>query len=200
MNIILLSGGSGQRLWPLSNEIRSKQFIKIFHTEDGGLESMVQRVYRQIREADPEAKITIATSKAQISSIHNQLGENVGISMEPCRRDTFPAIALAVAYLQDVQGVTGEEPVIVCPVDPYVEKDYFEALQRLEERAAQSAAHLVLMGMNRRIPAKNMAISFRKQRKISARWKCLRRNRTRSRQRNISDRERCGTAECLPSA
>ena len=80
MNIILLSGGSGQRLWPLSNEIRSKQFIKIFHTEDGGLESMVQRVYRQIREADPEAKITIATSKAQISSIHNQLGENVGIS------------------------------------------------------------------------------------------------------------------------
>ena len=118
MNIILLSGGSGQRLWPLSNGIRSKQFIKIFHTEDGGLESMVQRVYRQIREADPEAKITIATSKAQISSIHNQLGENVGISMEPCRRDTFPAIALAVAYLQDVQGVTGEEPVIVCPVDP----------------------------------------------------------------------------------
>ena len=55
MNIILLSGGSGQRLWPLSNGIRSKQFIKIFHTEDGGLESMVQRVYRQIREADPEA-------------------------------------------------------------------------------------------------------------------------------------------------
>ena len=153
MNIILLSGGSGQRLWPLSNGIRSKQFIKIFHTEDGGLESMVQRVYRQIREADPEAKITIATSKAQISSIHNQLGENVGISMEPCRRDTFPAIALAVAYLQDVQGVTGEEPVIVCPVDPYVEKDYFEALQRLEERAAQSAAHLVLMGMEPTYPS-----------------------------------------------
>ena len=86
MNIILLSGGSGQRLWPLSNEIRSKQFIKIFHTEDSGLESMVQRVYRHIREADPEAKITIATSKTQISCIHNQLGENVGISMEPCRR------------------------------------------------------------------------------------------------------------------
>ena len=197
MNIILLSGGSGQRLWPLSNEIRSKQFIKIFHTEDGGLESMVQRVYRQIREADPEAKITIATSKAQISSIHNQLGENVGISMEPCRRDTFPAIALAVAYLQDVQGVTGEEPVIVCPVDPYVEKDYFEALRRLEERAAQSAAHLVLMGMEPTYPSEKYGYIIPK---TSARWKCLRRNRTRSRQRNISDRERCGTAECLPSA
>ena len=56
MNIILLSGGSGKRLWPLSNDIRSKQFIKIFKKEDGTYESMVQRVYRQIREADPEAK------------------------------------------------------------------------------------------------------------------------------------------------
>ena len=35
MNIILLSGGSGKRLWPLSNDIRSKQFIKIFKTDDG---------------------------------------------------------------------------------------------------------------------------------------------------------------------
>ena len=153
MNIILLSGGSGQRLWPLSNEIRSKQFIKIFHTENGGLESMVQRVYRQIREADPAAKVTIATSKAQISSIHNQLGEDVGISMEPCRRDTFPAIALAAAYLKDVQGVKEEEPVIVCPVDPYVEKDYFEALQKLEDRAAHSTSHLVLMGMEPTYPS-----------------------------------------------
>ena len=48
MNLVLLSGGSGQRLWPLSNDIRSKQFIKIFHREDGELESMIQRVYRQI--------------------------------------------------------------------------------------------------------------------------------------------------------
>lgn len=153
MNIILLSGGSGQRLWPLSNGIRSKQFIKIFHTENDGLESMVQRVYRQIREVDPEAKITIATSKAQISSIHNQLGENVGISMEPCRRDTFPAIALAAAYLKDIQGVDEEEPVIVCPVDPYVEKDYFEALQKLEDRAAHGDANLVLMGMEPTYPS-----------------------------------------------
>ena len=101
MNIVLLSGGSGQRLWPLSNEIRSKQFIKIFHGEDGTLESMVQRVYRQIRSIDPDANVTIATSKSQVSAIHNQLGDEVGISVEPCRRDTFPAIALAAAYLND---------------------------------------------------------------------------------------------------
>ena len=112
MNIVLLSGGSGKRLWPLSNDIRSKQFIKIFKCPDGSYESMVQRVYRQIKQVDKEATVTIATSKTQVSAIHNQLGEEVGISVEPCRRDTFPAIALATAYLADVQGVDPEEPEI----------------------------------------------------------------------------------------
>ncbi len=147
MNIVLLSGGSGQRLWPLSNDIRSKQFIKIFHTKQGELESMVQRVYRQIRTVDPEAIVTIATSKSQVSTIHHQLGEQIGISIEPCRRDTFPAIALAAAYLKDVQGVSENEPIVVCPVDPYVETDYFEALKDLGARAAASEANLVLMGI-----------------------------------------------------
>lgn len=153
MNLVLLSGGSGQRLWPLSNEVRSKQFIKIFHNEKGELESMVQRIYRQIKAVDPDATITIATSKSQVSAIHNQLGENVGISIEPCRRDTFPAIALAAAYLKDVQGVGEEEPVVVCPVDPYVESNYFEALKTLSERAAVSPANLVLMGIEPSYPS-----------------------------------------------
>ena len=153
MNIVLLSGGSGKRLWPLSNDIRSKQFIKIFKTEDGTYESMVQRVYRQIKKIDTDAKITIATSKTQVSSIYNQLGENVGISVEPCRRDTFPAIALATAYLADVQEVDPEEPVIICPVDPYVEDDYFEALKKLGEQAAKGEANLVLMGIEPTYPS-----------------------------------------------
>lgn len=153
MNLVLLSGGSGQRLWPLSNDIRSKQFIKIFHREDGELESMVQRVYRQIKAVDTDATVTIATSKSQVSAIHNQLGEEVGISVEPCRRDTFPAIALAAAYLKDVQGVGEEESVVVCPVDPYVENDYFEALKALGNRAAVSNANLVLMGIEPTYPS-----------------------------------------------
>ncbi len=147
MNIILLSGGSGKRLWPLSNDIRSKQFIKIFRKADGSYESMVQRVYRQIKEADPGAKVTVATSRSQISAIHNQLGEKVEISVEPCRRDTFPAMALAAAHLRDVQGVGPEESVVVCPVDPYVEKDYFAALKVLAGQAQKGEANLVLLGI-----------------------------------------------------
>ena len=153
VNIVLLSGGSGKRLWPLSNDVRSKQFIKIFKKEDGSYESMVQRVYRQIKNIDKDATVTIATSKTQVSAIHNQLGDDVGISVEPCRRDTFPAIALATAYLTDIMGVDPEESVVVCPVDPYVEDDYFEALKKLSEQADKGEANLVLMGIEPTYPS-----------------------------------------------
>ena len=153
MNIILLSGGSGKRLWPLSNDIRSKQFIKIFRKEDGTCESMVQRVYRQIREMDGTAKVTIATGRAQISAIHNQLGEKVCISPEPCRRDTFPALALAAAHLADVQGIDPAESVVVCPVDPYVERDYFEALKELSRQVEKGEANLLLLGVEPTCPS-----------------------------------------------
>ncbi len=153
MNIVLLSGGSGKRLWPLSNDIRSKQFIKIFKTEDGSYESMVQRVYRQIKKVDKDASVTIATSKTQVSAIHNQLGSDVGISIEPCRRDTFPAIALATSYLVDVLGISADESVVVCPVDPYVEDEYFEALKALSDQADKGEANLVLMGIEPTYPS-----------------------------------------------
>ncbi len=149
----MLSGGSGKRLWPLSNEIRSKQFLKLFPAPGGGYESMLQRMYRQIKKVDADAMVTIATSKSQVSTIHNQLGEDVGISVEPCRRDTFPAIALATAYLKDVQRVNPDDPVVVCPVDPFVDDDYFEALQSLSEHAKKGEANLVLMGIEPTYPS-----------------------------------------------
>ena len=153
MNIILLSGGSGKRLWPLSNDIRSKQFIKIFRREDGTYESMVQRVYRGIRDALGEVPVTIATSLAQISTLKNQLGEGVSISAEPCRRDTFPAMALAAAYLHDAQKVGSDEVIVTCPIDPYVDDDYFAALGALAAEAEKGTASLVLMGIEPTYPS-----------------------------------------------
>ncbi len=147
MNIILLSGGSGKRLWPLSNDVRSKQFIQLFKNADGEYESMVQRVYRQISTVDSDAKLTVATSKTQVSAIRNQLGDKVSICVEPCRRDTFPAIALAAAYLKDVQNVSLDECVAVCPVDPYVTDEYYEAVKNLEILVKGGDANLTLMGI-----------------------------------------------------
>ncbi|MCR4901931.1 MAG: mannose-1-phosphate guanylyltransferase, partial [Butyrivibrio sp.] len=153
MQIILLSGGSGKRLWPLSNDVRSKQFIKMFYGEDGTLESMVQRVYRQIKAAAPSADIVIATSKKQASAIHNQLGDKVDICVEPTRRDTFPAIALAAMYLKDEKNRPDDEPVIVCPVDPYVDNSYFECFNELVAMVEAGDYNLNLMGVEPTYPS-----------------------------------------------
>ncbi len=153
MNIILLSGGSGKRLWPLSNDVRSKQFIKLFKDDNGEYESMVQRVYRQVTAVDRNAKITIATSKSQASAIKNQLGNKTSICVEPCRRDTFPAILLAATYLHDELGVSEEEAVAVCPVDPYVDNTYYEAVEKLEKLVEMNMANLTLMGIEPTYPS-----------------------------------------------
>lgn len=154
MNIVLLSGGSGKRLWPLSNDIRSKQFLKLFKDENDEYESMVHRVYRQITTVNPQAPVTIATSKSQVSAIRNQLGDKVSICVEPCRRDTFPAIALVSTYLHDVLGVAEEECVAVCPVDPYVDNTYYEAVLKLEELVLKDTANLTLMGIEPTVASK----------------------------------------------
>ena len=153
MNVVLLSGGSGKRLWPLSNDVRSKQFIKFFKREDGTYESMVQRMLRGLKGADPSAKITIATSKTQLSEIRNQLGEEVDVSIEPDRRDTFPAIVLSCMYLHDKMGVKEDEAVVICPVDPYVEDCYFDALKNLNDLALKSSSNLCLLGMEPTYPS-----------------------------------------------
>ena len=153
MHIVLLSGGSGKRLWPLSNDIRSKQFIPFFRQSDGSRHSMAQRVCGQVRHAIPDARITIATSKSQVSVLRNQLGEAVDICVEPCRRDTFPAIALVSAYLHDVKGVDENEAVAVCPVDPYVEDGYFAAVHQLTQLVGTGAGELMLMGVEPTYPS-----------------------------------------------
>ena len=114
---------------------------------------MVQRVYRQIHDVNSEMDVTIATSKTQVSAIRNQLGNKVSICLEPCRRDTFPAITLAAAYLKDVQGLHDEDCVAVCPVDPYVDNTYYETVQKLEKIVNEGQSNLVLMGIEPTVPS-----------------------------------------------
>lgn len=153
MKIILLSGGSGKRLWPLSNEIRSKQFLKVVKSENGETESMVQRVCRQMKEAELNAEITIATSSTQVESIKSQLGDKVSIVIEPERRNTFPAIALSAAFLFYEKNCPPDETVIVLPVDPYVDGKYFGKIRELDRAVQSGAGDIVLMGVTPTYPS-----------------------------------------------
>lgn len=153
MNIILLSGGSGKRLWPLSNETRSKQFLKLLKDENGNSESMVQRVYRQIKEATIDANIVVATGKSQLDSIRSQLGTAVDVVLEPERRDTFPAIALSCAYLAFEKDMNSEDVVLVLPVDPYADLEYFKTLIKMEGAVNDGIANMALMGIEPTYPS-----------------------------------------------
>lgn len=153
MYIVLLSGGSGKRLWPLSNEVRSKQFIKIFGNGNSGRESMAQRMYRGITSAIPDASVVISTGRMQAAGLISQLGEGINLCVEPARKDTFPAIVLAANYLKHELGANREEAVVVCPIDPYVDEDYFLMLKRLGEHAESGNDNLCLMGIKPTYPS-----------------------------------------------
>lgn len=115
---------------------------------------MVQRVVRQIKEAGLLESITVATSIAQADMIANQLGEyGVDIVTEPARRDTFPAIALAAAYLQKEKQCGPDETVVVMPCDPFTESGYFHTIGKMVEAVEQNVANLVLMGITPTSPS-----------------------------------------------
>ncbi|WP_285821676.1 MULTISPECIES: sugar phosphate nucleotidyltransferase [Bacteroidales] len=152
MKIILLSGGSGKRLWPLSNDARSKQFLRLLTAPDGSKESMIQRMVRQIKSAELTDDIVIATGLNQKDSIENQLGDSISVVTEPCRRDTFPAIMLACTYLAD-QGTSMDEPVIVMPCDSYTDCGYFTALAKMADAVCNGVADMVLMGIQPAYPS-----------------------------------------------
>jgi len=147
MKIILLSGGSGTRLWPLSNDSRAKQFLQVLKNEETGeLESMLQRVYRHLLRVVSPQDIIIASNKLQIDMIRKQIGD-ISIVIEPERRDTFPAIALASVYLNSELGVSPNEVVGVVSVDTFVDFQFYQKVTDLEELVRSSNAQLGLIGI-----------------------------------------------------
>lgn len=148
MHIIILSGGEGKQIWPLSNETRSKQFLRLLPDEvTGESESMIQRVLRQIRKSDIEAPITIATNEHQQDSITAHLGKHVDVVTEPSRRDTFPAVCLACEYLALEKGVADNEVVVVMPCDQFTELGYYNVVKRMAKLAERNDVNLVVMGI-----------------------------------------------------
>ena len=147
IHVVLLSGGSGTRLWPLSNAARSKQFLKVLRDDKGVPESMVQRTTRCVREQCPEAKVTIATSAAQVEELEYQLADDFELSLEPERRDTAPAIMLAAAHVAWEQGASPDATVVAMPIDTYADPAYYQSIRQLDEAVQARVAELVLLGV-----------------------------------------------------
>ncbi|MDL1162333.1 sugar phosphate nucleotidyltransferase [Yersinia pestis] len=153
MKLVLLSGGSGKRLWPLSNDARSKQFLKVLENENHELVSMVQRVWGQITLNGLADSCYIATSKSQIEMMRSQVGEDVPLIIEPERRDTFAAIMLAATFLYSHAAVGLDEVVAILPVDPFVENHFFESVKQLESVLYSSGSDIALIGVEPTYPS-----------------------------------------------
>lgn len=150
MYIVLLSGGSGKRLWPLSNDLYSKQYIKLMTHEssDGTSErcSMLQRVYGQLREVGLSDHTIVCASSAQVELIESQLDGATEVAVEPMRRDTFPAVMLSCAYLLSQKGAKPEDVVAFLPVDPYTTGEFFLCIKQLGEHIAAEEDTIGLLG------------------------------------------------------
>jgi len=153
MRLVLLSGGSGKRLWPLSNDARSKQFLKVLVNNKGQYESMIQRVWRQIEDAGLADHAMIATSSAQREIVLNQIQGHVNMVVEPERRDTFAAIVLSALYMRSEHRMDMNEVMTVMPVDPYVNAAFFDRIKDMETALQDTSADLALIGVRPTYPA-----------------------------------------------
>lgn len=153
MQIVLLSGGSGKRLWPLSNEIRSKAFLRLLHTENGGMESMIERVCRGLEDAGLLESSCIVTHRSQVEITRKSVDDQVSLLAEPQKRGTFTAVALAASYLHSVKKLDPQEIVAVIPVDSYVEASFFKQLHQFPGVLADSQADIALIGVMPEFPS-----------------------------------------------
>ena len=139
---VLLSGGSGTRLWPLSREAYPKQFLPLV-----GDDTMVQATWRRVASLAGAAPIVVANEEHRflVAEQLRQIGAPVpAIILEPVGRNTAPAIAAAA--LQAMAG--GEDPLLlVLPSDHVVrDAEAFRAAVR-EASEAASAGALVTFGI-----------------------------------------------------
>ncbi|MCR8643478.1 sugar phosphate nucleotidyltransferase [Paenibacillus sp. N1-5-1-14] len=150
MKMILLSGGAGKRLWPLSNDNRSKQFIKVMDQDNPTLQlqpSMIQRVWSQLENNNLADHAVIAASLVQKEIIQSQLGDNIPLILEPVKRDTFPAISLASSYLYSKKLADENDVIVVMPVDVHADEGYYTSIRKLASEFESSTYNIGLMGL-----------------------------------------------------
>jgi mannose-1-phosphate guanylyltransferase/mannose-6-phosphate isomerase len=118
---VVLAGGAGTRLWPLSRELTPKQLLRLF-----GADSLIRKTILRIKRIVPEERIFLVTSRQLLDEIRNHLLaeypplRNVNYIIEPLPRNTAPAIILAAWEIikKNPNSVLG-----VFPSDHYIEND-----------------------------------------------------------------------------
>lgn len=143
---IIMAGGIGSRLWPLSRELYPKQFLKVT-----GEQSMLQQTFARLEGLDHKAPLLICNEEHRfIAAEQTRLCgfKHSGIILEPVGRNTAPAIALAALQaLKQVEGSDVEPILLVLAADHLIENQ--EAFQRSVNQALvyAKAGQLITFGI-----------------------------------------------------
>jgi len=141
---VVLAGGSGTRLWPLSRKNYPKQFLKLI-----GNNSLFQETLLRIKQIAGVEESLIVTNESHYFICQDQMKEaeieNVKLVLEPCSRNTAPAIALAALDIE--QNIDPQALMLVLPADHLIGNP--EAFATTIEKAALIAAakHFVTFGI-----------------------------------------------------
>lgn len=133
MKGIVLAGGGGTRLWPLSKEDFPKQFLTF-----GSDLSLLQKTVQRLLKTPLIDELVVATNAHHRPLVEEQLrkmGVRCHILVEPFRKNTAPAIALAVKHLQSQGNIQEDEPILVVPSDHLIEPEviFFDALEQIHK-------------------------------------------------------------------
>lgn len=142
MKAIVLAGGGGTRLWPLSKEHFPKQFLSF----DGG-ESLLQKTVKRLLFAPFIDCGIIATNvflKPLVEEQLKKIGSNFPIFVEPCRKNTTPAVALAIKILEEEMSAQEEDLVLIVPSDHLIEPEeiFLSVLEQLDPQN-----HIITFGI-----------------------------------------------------
>lgn len=146
---VILSGGSGERFWPLSTPDRPKQFLSVF-----GGKSLIRQAVERLRGLVPRERILVVTAASLMKATRRELPElpRANIVAEPCRRDTAAAVATACGV---VERLGGDDAVAAILTADQIMKDVPAFRQVLADavRAAAATDDIVTMGVAPDYPA-----------------------------------------------
>ena len=146
---VILSGGSGERFWPLSTPDRPKQFLSVF-----GGKSLIRQAVDRLRGLVPTEHILVVTAASLVKATHQELPElpRSNVISEPCRRDTAAAVATACGVVERLGGADAVAAILTAD---HLMRDV-PAFRRLLADAARAAAatdDIVTMGVAPDYPA-----------------------------------------------